>query len=51
MELDLADVKPSLVSFLVVGLMAIAFIALAKFAVNTVHNPITDLFRPIVDFV
>lgn len=28
--LDMADVKPSLVSFVTVGLMAILFIALAK---------------------
>jgi hypothetical protein len=30
MQLDLADVKPSVQSFLVVGLMAVLFIALLK---------------------
>lgn len=31
MDLDFADVKPSLVSWLVVGLMAVTFIVVAKF--------------------
>lgn len=34
MTLDFADVKPSLVSWFIVGLMAITFIAFAKFIVN-----------------
>lgn len=31
MDIDLADVKPSILSFLTVGLMAVAFIILMKF--------------------
>jgi hypothetical protein len=31
MNLDFADVKPSLVSWVIVGLMAITFIVVAKF--------------------
>lgn len=34
MEFDLADVKPSVLSWFIVGLMAITFIVFAKFAVN-----------------
>lgn len=33
MNLDFADVKPSLVSWLIVGLMAVTFIAFAKWLV------------------
>jgi len=31
MELDMADVKPSVLSWIVVGLMAVTFIAFFKF--------------------
>ncbi len=31
MNLDFADVKPSVLSWLIVGLMAVTFIAFAKF--------------------
>lgn len=34
MEFDLADVKPSVLSWLIVGVMAVTFIVFAKFAVN-----------------
>ena len=34
MELDFADVKPSVISWLMVGVMAVTFIVFAKFAVN-----------------
>ncbi len=40
MDIDLADVKPSVLSFLTVGLMAIAFIVLAKFIVTKWNVPI-----------
>lgn len=49
--LDMSDVKPSIVSFLVVGLMAVAFIALAKFTVAQFDNPLTRFVRPIVAVV
>lgn len=41
MNLDLADVKPSVVSWLIVGIMAVTFIVLAKYLVN--HYPVTGL--------
>ena len=34
MTLDMADVRPSVISWVIVGLMAITFIVFAKFAVN-----------------
>lgn len=34
MQLDFADVKPSLVSWIIVGLMASTFIVFAKWLVN-----------------
>jgi hypothetical protein len=33
-DFDLADVKPSVLSWLIVGLMAVSFILIAKFALN-----------------
>lgn len=49
--LDMSDVKPSIVSFLVVTLMAIAGISLAKYAVNQFDNPVTQFFRSTVNAV
>lgn len=34
MDFDLADVKPSLFSWLIVGLMSVTFIAVAKYLVT-----------------
>jgi hypothetical protein len=34
MELDFADVRPSVISWVIVGLMAVTFIVFAKFVVN-----------------
>jgi hypothetical protein len=51
MELDFSDVKPSLLNWMIVGLMAITFIALAKFVVNHYSNPITDKFKSLVNSV
>lgn len=42
---DLADVKPSALSFLTVGIMAVIFIILFKYLVNTYDNPVTAFFR------
>ncbi|MCI0560076.1 MAG: hypothetical protein MN733_16425 [Nitrososphaera sp.] len=47
-ELDFSDVKPSVISWIVVGLMAISFIAVAKYAIATIDNPVTRFFRPVV---
>lgn len=50
-ELNLSDVRPSVISFLVVGVMAITFIVLAKYVVNTYDNVVTDFFRDTVNAV
>lgn len=49
--LDMSDIKPSVLSFLLVGLMAVAFIALSKFAVAQFDNPVTRFVRPIIAVV
>jgi hypothetical protein len=51
MEFDFSDVKPSLLNWLVVGLMAITFISLAKFLVNTYPNKLTTPFKDIINSV
>lgn len=38
-DLDMADVKPSVLSWIVVGLMAVTFIAVMKYAVNRWYIP------------
>ena len=43
------DVSPSVLNWLVVGLMAISFIAFSKWAVNHFENPVTEFFKPIVN--
>jgi hypothetical protein len=48
---DMSDVKPSITSFLIVGLMAIAFIGLSKVVVNQFDNPVSRFFRPLVNAV
>lgn len=48
---NLADVKPSVLSFITVGLLAIAFIVIAKYVVNAYQNPVTDLFRDTINSV
>lgn len=50
-ELDMSDVKPSVLNLVIVGLMAMVFIALAKYAVNTFDNPVTKFFQPLVNVV
>lgn len=43
--LDLADVKPSVVSFVTVGLMALVFIVVGKWLTQKYRVPgLTDLF-------
>jgi len=46
--LDMSDVKPSLVSWVLIGLMSISFIAIAKYVTATVDNPVTRFFRPVL---
>jgi hypothetical protein len=38
-DLEMADVKPSVLSWLVVGIMAITFIAFAKYAFTKYYIP------------
>jgi len=38
-DLDMSDVKPSVLSWLVVGLMAVTFIAFLKYATNRWYVP------------
>lgn len=48
-KFSFGDVSPSVLNWFIVGLMAISFIALAKYAVNTLDNPITTFLKPIVN--
>lgn len=45
------DIKPSVLSWVTVGVMAITFIVVFKFVVNKWSNPVTDVFRPVVNIV
>jgi len=45
------NVKPDLLNWIVVGLMALTFIAFAKFAVNHFQNPVMDKLKPLVNSV
>lgn len=49
MELDMSDVKPSLLSWVLVGLMAMSFIVFAKFVVNRWPNPATAFVAEFVN--
>ena len=51
MQFDFAEIKPSLFNWIIVGLMAITFIALAKFVVTQYPNKVTDFFKPLVGSV
>jgi hypothetical protein len=46
-EFDFADVKPSVLNWLIIGIMAATFIALSKYVVNTYQNPVTNFFSPL----
>lgn len=48
-RLDFSDVRPSVLNWFIVGLMAITFIAFAKYMVNKYDNAITSTFKPIVN--
>lgn len=46
--MDFSDVKPSVLSWVIVGLMAITFIVAAKYAVNRFPVPgVTDLVNAV----
>jgi len=49
MDLDFADVKPSVVSWVIVGLMAVTFIVFAKFVVNrwTINDNVKNFVNSI----
>ena len=46
-ELDFSDVKPSVLNWIIVGLMAVTFIAVTKYLVTKYDNPVTEFVRPI----
>jgi hypothetical protein len=48
---DFADVKPSVFNWIIIGLMAVTFIALMKFLVVHYPNPITNQIKPLVTSV
>lgn len=48
-ELNFSDVKPSVLNWLIVGLMAVTFIAFAKFVVNNYDNPLTNKLKNIIN--
>lgn len=47
-ELNFSDVKPSILNWLIVGLMAITFIAFVKFVVLKYDNSVTRMFAPLI---
>lgn len=48
MTLDFADVKPSVISWIIVGLMAVTFIAMLKFLSNKFPLPgVSDVINTI----
>lgn len=50
-EFDMADVKPSVLNWVIVGLLAITFIVFAKYVVNTYDNALTRPFREVITSV
>jgi len=48
LKIDFADVKPSVHSWVIVGVMAVTFIVLMKWFVNTYPIPgLTDFFNAV----
>lgn len=46
MELDMADVKPSVISWVIVGIMAVTFIVFGKWLFTKYRVPgISDIFQ------
>lgn len=48
-KFSFGDVSPSVLNWFIVGLMAISFIAVSKWAVNTLDNPLTNFLKPIIN--
>ncbi len=48
---DPADVKPSVLNWVIVGLLAITFIVFMKYAVNHFDNPVTRPIKEVVNSV
>ena len=46
---DFASVRPTVLNWVIVGLMAITFIALMKFAVNRYDNPLLAKVKDLVN--
>lgn len=50
--LDMTNaIKPSLLTWVTVGVMAITFIVLMKYIVNAYPNPVTAVFKSTIDSV
>ncbi len=50
-DLDFADLKPSVLNWFLVGLMAMSFIVAVKFLIAKYPNPLTVFFRDFVNAV
>lgn len=48
---EVSGFRPNVLSFFTVGVMAVIFIILAKYLVNTYDNPITGLFKSSINSV
>lgn len=48
---EVSGFKPNVLSFITVGVMAVIFIVLMKYLVNTYSNPVTDLFKSTINSV
>jgi len=51
MDFELADVRPTVLSWFIVGLMAVSFIAFSKYVVNQWDLPVTRMFRDVINAV
>lgn len=49
--LEISGFKPNALSFITVGVMAVIFIILAKYLVNTYDNPVTAIFKSSINSV
>ena len=47
--MDLRDVKPSVISWFIVGFMAMTFIVASKYVVNTYNNVLTRYAKDFVN--
>ena len=49
--LKLASVNPTVLNWLMVGVMAITFIVFIKYVVNAYPNPVTDVLKDTINSV